>query len=297
MLKHLLPTPQQPKRVVILGGTGFVGQSLANKLKNDNINTLVLSSKALDLTSESAVEALSQILQPDDSLVILAAITPDKGRDNASFFNNLKMVDTICKSLSKISCQHIVYFSSDAIYPLSNNLVNEDSLAAPEDLYGIMHRSRELMLAQITDIPLCILRPTIIYGAFDTHNSYGPNRFRRQAQQDNKIVMGGEGEETRDHIYINDVVRLLYQVLEHRSQGVLNIASGCSHSFKTVADLVAKQFTGTIEVCPSKRNFPITHRSFDTTQCIKAFPGFIFTPLQEGIKLAHQGESNSNAAV
>jgi len=50
-----------------------------------------------------------------------------------------------------------------------------------------MHRTRELMLAAEAKAPLAILRLTAVYGAGDTHNSYGPNRFLRQALKDGRF--------------------------------------------------------------------------------------------------------------
>ena len=47
---------------------------------------------------------------------------------------------------------------------------------------------------------LAILRPTLIYGAGDPHNGYGPNRFRRLAATGKPIILFGEGEERRDHV-------------------------------------------------------------------------------------------------
>ena len=45
-----------------------------------------------------------------------------------------------------------------------------------------MHIARELMIKQLVKSPIAVLRPTLIYGAGDPHNSYGPNRLRRMAQ-------------------------------------------------------------------------------------------------------------------
>jgi nucleoside-diphosphate-sugar epimerase len=278
----------KPQRVVLLGGSGFVGNALKSHLEASNIPTLTLSSNTLDLTTPASARQLADILRPEDSLILLAALTPDKGKGIQPFMKNLTMVETVCKSLEFSTCGHLVYFSSDAVYPLETHPVREDSPASPQDLYGIMHRSRELMLQNSVKTPLCILRPTLIYGADDSHNSYGPNRFRRQARKEAKITFGGEGEETRDHIYIDDVVQLTYHVLCRKSVGVLNLATGKSHSFKQVAIAVASHFDYPIELCPTPRNMPVTHRSFDTTLCMQSFPGFVFTTLEQGTKKAHK---------
>src|SRR5256885_1405531 len=74
--------------------------------------------------------------------------------------------------------------------------------------------------------PLAILRPTLLYGAEDPHNGYGPNRFRRLANAGADITLFGEGEERRDHVLIDDLAEIVLRVLKRRSTGTLNIATG-----------------------------------------------------------------------
>lgn len=295
MLEHTHETFETPSRVVLLGGSGFVGQELSKHLNDRNVSVLSLASSDVDLCSEDGVEKLQDLLREDDSLVILSALTPDKGRGIDIFMRNLKMVEGVCAALETTKPKHVVYFSSDAVYPLTVNPVMEDSAAEPTDLYAAMHIARELMLKNSVADRLCVLRPTLIYGAGDTHNSYGPNRFRRLAAEGGKIGIGGEGEETRDHIFVEDVAKLTALVLGHASVGTLNVATGTSTDFGTVARLVAEQFDKPVEVCPSPRNMPVTHRSFDVTACRKAFPDFAFTELQEGVAQVHGETANSNA--
>ncbi len=293
MLTHTFDTLQKPARVVLLGGSGFVGQALQASLEKGKTAVKSFSSTELDLSAEAAVNVLADELQEDDHLVVLSALTPDKGRDIATFMKNLKMIETVCAAISKAPVKQVVYFSSDAVYPLGDSPVSESSAAAPVDLYGAMHLARELMLKDTVGDKLAILRPTLIYGANDSHNSYGPNRFRRVAAKDSKITIGGNGEETRDHIFVEDVAALVDLVLGHCSNGLLNVATGRSVDFGTLARMVADLFDEGVEVCPTERNMPVTHRHFDVTAVRKAFPEFRFTPLEEGLQEAHKEFSDN----
>jgi nucleoside-diphosphate-sugar epimerase len=180
----------------------------------------------------------------------------------------------------------VIYVSSDAIYPLEDSPINEKTLAAPVDLYGTMHLAREQMIAAASSAPVSILRSTMLYGAEDTHNAYGPNRFLRQAGREGRITLFGAGEELRDTLAVNDAARLVWQVALHRSHGVLNLASGRSISLADMATKIAACFSSPIRLNSAQRRVLITHRWFDVSAIRQAFPDFVFTPLEEGLAQA-----------
>lgn len=284
MLNHLHPTPKKPDRVVLLGGNGFIGQRLSRLLHDDGVDALILGSKDVDLAIAESVDKLEMILRPTDTVILLSAITPDKGRDQGSFMKNLLMTKHLVEALKKKPVDHLVYFSSDAVYGQSQSYVSEESPVAPQDLYGVMHLSRELMLSELKNIPLAILRVTMVYGAGDTHASYGPNRFFKLANKSSRIDLFGSGEEMRDHVHVNDVAGIAKSCVYMKSSGLLNVATGNSNSFKRVAELVAGQFEGGVEICENPRMNPITYRHYDVTNLLKSFPSKSMTKLEDGIR-------------
>jgi len=288
MFEHGNAEEAAPARVVLLGGGGFVGRTLAPLLDAAGTPHLSLSSADIDLSADGAGDALADILKPDDAVVMLAALTPDRGRGVDAFMRNVAMTANLARAVEKTAPAHLVYFSSDAVYPLGAGAVTEESCSAADDLYGTMHVAREAMLTAGCPCPLAVLRPALIYGAADTHNSYGPNRLRRMARDEGRITLFGDGEETRDHILVDDVAALTVRVLTRRCAGILNLATGKSVSFADLARLVADRFDGDIAVEGTPRQNPITHRNFDITALIRAFPDFTFTPLAEGIAKAHR---------
>lgn len=293
MITHRLPVPRAPERVVLFGAHGFIGRAIQARLQEEGVATLAVSSREADLTSPASVAQLSGMLKPADAVVMLSALTPDKGRDIATLMKNFAMMQHLCAALEQTGCAHLVYFSSDAVYDTAVARVNEATPAAPQDLYGTMHRTREIMAGNVK-VPLLILRPTLVYGVGDTHNAYGPNRFRRMAQEDGKITLFGGGEETRDHVHVDDVAALTLRCLQHKSTGVLNIATGMSTSFRGVAELVARQFKNKTEIVETPRVNVITHRHYDVINLIKAFPDFRFISLQHGIASCHKESTEAS---
>ena len=204
--------------------------------------------------------------------------------------DNLRMAEAVCAALAAQPVAHLVYVSSDAVYSDDANPVTERSCQQPSSLHGVMHLAREIMLRVALKLPLAILRPTLIYGAKDPHNGYGPNRFRRLAAKGEAITLFGEGEEKRDHVHVDDVAALVGAVLHHRSKGVLNIATGRSASFREVAEMVVGLSPRPVEIRGTPRQNPITHRHFDITDCLKAFPEFHYVSLRDGLaRVAKEG--------
>lgn len=279
--------PAPPARTVVLGSRGFVGSTLIAHLADLGWSAEGISSESVDLTADGAGAALARQLRADDSLVFVSGLTPDRGKDAATFERNIRMVRSVVEALALQPVAHLVNIGTDAVYADDANPVRESSCASPASLHGAMHLAREVLLADATrsaGVPLVLLRPSLLYGPGDTHNGYGPNRFARNGPVEGKIGLFGEGEEQRDHVFIEDVAKLIAAVLERGSTGVLNVATGSAASFREAAELVAELSPAEIAVEGSPRQNPITHRHFDTAVTREAFPGFGWTSLRDGLK-------------
>ncbi|MFQ5514343.1 MAG: NAD-dependent epimerase/dehydratase family protein [Myxococcota bacterium] len=288
MLEHTVDPASDPSRIVLLGAAGFVGGAIRRRVQQAGLSLLPLSSRDLDLVPADAAPKLSATLADGDSVVLVSAIVPCK--DGSSLIRNLRMIENVCSALEGHEIAQLIYISSDAVYSDRDELITEDSAAAPQTLHGAMHRTRELLLTASVRAPVAVLRPSLLFGPGDPHNGYGPNRFRRSAAKDQRITLFGEGEEKRDHVFISDVAEIVLRCLRCRSQGVLNIASGRSASFRVLAELVAALFESSIELVPTPRRSPITHRHFDISGTLKAFPEFRFTALEEALRHTHLAE-------
>jgi nucleoside-diphosphate-sugar epimerase len=293
MIQHLHPKPVRPARVVVLGSSGFLGRHLVAHLHDQGIKVLPLSSRDVNLCAAWAGESLARLLHKDDALVFASCLTPDKGKDIRTTMRNLAMGEQVCAALQAVPCAHVVYVSSDAVYADSESLVREDSRCEPSSLYGLAHLTRERMIrvtAEASQTPWLIVRSTLVYGAGDTHNSYGPNRFARQVQQAGVIKLFGNGEEKRDHIHVDDVARLLALCLQHRTSGILNLTTGTSTSFLEVANLCLQYSRKSVTLEHLPRSGPVSHRHFDISALARAFPAWTFTPLREGLARDYFGD-------
>jgi UDP-glucose 4-epimerase len=292
MLRHHNPVPALPIRTVILGSGGFIGGAIARKLAAPGTVVIGLGSTELDLLSDTAAENLAASLRADDALIVVSARAPCK--TPAMMAENIRMMVSVCDALAKRPVAHLVYVSSDAVYADGPLPLTEASPAAPTSLHGAMHLAREQMLLAATGAtPLAILRPTLVYGAADPHNGYGPNKFRRQANRGEAITLFGEGEERRDHVDVDDVAAIARLVIAHRSSGVLNVATGTVETFRALADKTVALSRRKVKIKNSPRKGPMPHdgyRPFDPAATLKAFPSFRYTAIDAGLARAQKQE-------
>jgi len=284
VLEHKNSEPTRPNRVVILGAAGFVGGATLKAVKSEGSEVLPLSRAEIDLLNSDTGPKLASFLKPTDVFVVISAEAPCK--DAAMLIRNIQIMAGVCEAISKVQPAHIIYVSSDAVYADSMEPLNEASSAEPGSTHGVMHLTREIMLKEAVEGTLAILRPTLIYGTDDPHNGYGPNRFRRLAAAGEEIVLFGEGEEQRDHVLVDDVAELICLIAWHKSEGVLNAATGKVTSFMDIAELVVKQSGSTLAIKGSPRVGEMPHngyRPFDPAATKNAFPKFKYTNLFDGL--------------
>ncbi len=279
---HLAETPVDPARVVVLGKNGFVAGAALAALRTAGIATLAVGQDDLDLTDPTMAGRLAGMLRPDDTVLFVAARVPCK--TVAGFAQNLAMAETVALALATQPVAHLVAISSDAVYGDKPGPIREADPPNPGSLHGVMHAAREgLLRFGLPSVPLMILRPSLLYGVRDPHGGYGPNGFRRAALAGEPITLFGGGEEQRDHVHIDDLAALIVRVIRHRSTGILTVASGQSLSFRAVADLIAGAAPGPVSVVETPRRTPITHRHFDPTLCLRAFPDFRYRTLADAV--------------
>ena len=292
MLRHLNGKSGPPARVVVLGAAGFIGGALTRKFAASGTSVLGVGRRDLDLLGADAAARLADLLRPDDTLVLVSARAPCK--TPAMLLENIQMVAPVCESLMRRPVAHLIYISSDAVYADGPLPLTESAPAAPSSLHGAMHLAREqMLLAAAGGTPVAILRPTLVYGAADPHNGYGPNRFRRSANRGEAIVLFGEGEERRDHVDVDDIAEIARLVAEHRSSGILNVATGTVASFRDLAEKAVALASRKVAIESSPRNGPMPHngyRPFDPAATFEAFPGFKYTSLDSGLARAQKQE-------
>lgn len=276
---------------MLLGSTGFLGRWIFNLFREDGIEVCGYGSTDIDLQRPEMLEKLEGQFDTGTVLVFASALTPEKGTTLDVFRHNLAMGLNIARYLETHPVGLCVYISSDAVYPFSSNPVTEETPIDPANLYGLGKYVAEQALHHVSkarDIPLLNLRLTALYGPGDTHMSYGPNLFLRSLVREGAVRIFGGGEEKRDHLYVKDAARLIRQLIEKKTTGTFNLATGVSWSFAEVVQILERVVSVPFERTSLPRKVPITHRHFDVARLFLQVPRFQFTPLMEGLQECYQ---------
>lgn len=246
---------------VVIGSAGFIGTYLTRALLADGVDRTVV-----DLADSAASKKLGAIVDGKSCVFCANGGLGQNGWDASA---NLRILEPFLAVADR--CADITYLSSDMVYPYDVT-VTEDLLPVPDSVYGEMHLAREKALLDAVGNRLLIARLAQVYGSGDTHNAYGPCRMLREASLGGPIIVKGRGEERRDHIHIQDAVKLLTSLIRNAATGVFNIATGQAVSFEDVAKYVQSVVPSDINYEP--RTVPIKHRDFDVSKLREIFPDF-----------------------
>ena len=276
------------KRVIILGSKSFIASSIIKNLKKKNYKLILVDRKKCDFEKSTSILKLSRIIKSNDIVLFVAAIAPVKNIN--MFYKNILICKNVYQSLENKKNINLIYVSSDAVYSDTMKLIDENSSTEPNSLHGLMHLTREKMLNQLNLNKYTILRPTLVYGLDDPHDGYGPNKFFKNYKNKKKIYLFGKGEERRDHIFIDDVGRIITKLIDKQKSGIFNIVSGKVVSFHQIAKFIIdlKPKNTSIDYLIRKGKMPHNgYRAFNNLKIKEIYKRKILD-VKEGIKKMHR---------
>ena len=87
-------------RIAVVGGAGFIGQSLLKTIRNEHTNIFAIDKKDIDLSVDKNIDELKLRLKTNDVdvVIVLAAVKRQDGDSKEIFHINNKITTNICKS-------------------------------------------------------------------------------------------------------------------------------------------------------------------------------------------------------
>lgn len=252
---------------LVTGGAGFLGSALANRLVQDGHRVRVLDDLSNGDASylETAVEftqgdvddvpLLWSLLQQVDCVYHLAArVSVAQSILHPRDYNRVNVGGTVSlmEAMRDTGVRRVVFTSSGAIYGRQpEQPVHENDTPHPDSPYAVSKWAAEQYIHTIGEL---WGMETVALRIF---NAYGPRqslpvshapvipRFLQQALTGGSVVVFGDGEQTRDFVYVTDVVEALVSAATAKgvNRQVINIGSGKETSVVALIEQI-EQVTG-----------------------------------------------------
>jgi len=242
------------KVILVTGSNGFIGQHLCKKLRLMGGNVIGLVRKnnkehtikqyVADISDRSDINKAVKIINPD-IVIHLAAEKFDNSDDG--YINSYKV--NLLGSLNLIqSCQKIkklksfIYIGSCEEYGHQLAPFNEELRELPASSYGCSKLAVSQLLQSMSrssDFPSIIIRPSVVYGPGQSNDMFIPSLINTLIHR--KTFDMTSGDQTRDFIYIDDIVEAIILSCKVSSLNgqIVNISSGEFISIKKLAIKIA----------------------------------------------------------
>jgi GDP-L-fucose synthase len=294
------------KRVVVTGGSGFLGSFIVDRLKKADWcgKVLIPRKERFDLRTAKAVKQMYRKMRPD-IVIHLAAVVGGIGANRANpasfFYDNLMMGIHTMHYAHQFGVEKFVSIGTVCAYPKFTPVpFREDDLwnGYPEETnapYGI---AKKMLLVQAQayrqqyDFNSIYLLPVNLYGPrdnFDLETSHViPALIRKfiQAQKSREpVVVWGDGSPTREFLYVEDCAEAIVLATErYNKSDPVNIGAGFEISIKDLVNLIARltNYDGEIIWDTSKPGGQ-PRRNLDTTRAFKEFGWKANTSFEEGL--------------
>ncbi|PIU55354.1 MAG: GDP-mannose 4,6-dehydratase [Chloroflexi bacterium CG07_land_8_20_14_0_80_51_10] len=261
------------KKVVVTGGAGFIGSHLAEELRErghsviiiDNLSTGRKENIASLINSTNSITPQTQgvefIQGSTTNLTLLQEIFKDvqyvfhqaaiasvpQSLEDPLTSNQANLTGTLNVLLAARDngAKKVIYASSCAVYgdsPVSPK--REDMLPAPLSPYAVAKLAGEYycqVFQEVYGLPTACLRYFNVFGPRqDPDSQYAAviPKFISRVSEGNSPVVFGDGEQTRDFVFVRDVVEANILIAEGDATGVFNIGRGESVSINQLAELI-----------------------------------------------------------
>ena len=286
------------QRVLILGHSGYIGSHLHKFLCEEyhEVEVVGRSKREADLTKEDEVIALKELFDLKTAVIMCSGIKKQYGDTLDIFLQNMAMVTNVCSLLQECPVRRFVYFSSAEVYGegVHNANITEETPVLPSSYYGIAKYSSEGLFRKVFErqenSSLLILRPTLVYGPGEQGTFYGPSGFVKSALNGNPVILWGDGEESREFVYIDDLVELVIRLTFHEFDGVVNIVFGQRHTFKRAVEIISRLIPFAIQTGSRPRTRPKVDQAYSNKLLAELLPDISFSSLEEGIKHVFDAE-------
>lgn len=302
-----------PGRIVLVGGSGFIGSNLALALSEDSAKSVLVAGRKpgaaslLDKIPRAGFHRIefgpatdyTSLFQRDDVVVHLVSSTTP-GTSNIAIsgeFDDIVSTARMLDACVAVGVSKVVYVSSGgAVYGVTSGKSREGDSLDPISTYGLQKAAIEKLLGiygHQHGLDYRIVRPSNPYGPWqDPKKGQGiVSVFVRNALVGKPLVLYGKGDTVRDFIYIDDLVEGMRRVLNYEGEHrVFNLGSGEGLSMNRIAEEICLRIPDTTIVRAEGRSTDVPLNVLDMTLFENEMGPLPRAEIGHGVKkvIAHQ---------
>lgn len=244
-------------RVLVTGGSGFVGQHVVRHLLERGDEVIVADLKAFPDRTAPITEHLGDLREPEvvggafdhgvDAVVHLAAVTSvlqSVNDPHGVFGSNVLMTELLLEQCRLRGVDRFVLASTNAVVgDIGRNVIDERAVLRPLTPYGATKAAAEMLLCAYGasyQMVTVALRFTNIYGIGMQLKDSVVARMMKAALVGGGIEIYGDGEQVRDYLFVTDAARAILLGLELAAPTVLTIGAGRSVSMNELHRLTCE---------------------------------------------------------
>lgn len=234
-------------RVLVTGGSGFVGQHVVRALLKRGDEVVVADLKPFPDASSPITQEVGDLRDPErvasafnhevDAVIHLAAITSvlqSVNDPDGVFRTNVLMTHLLLEQCRLRGIDRFVFASTNAVVGnIGSSTIDEESPMAPLTPYGATKACDEMLLSAYSAsyaITTVALRFTNIYGVGMQLKDSVIARMMKAALSGGGIEIYGDGEQVRDYVFVTDAVASLLLGLSLTRSETLTIGAARSVS-------------------------------------------------------------------
>ena len=295
------------KRVVITGGSGFLGRAVVNKLQAKSPQEIFVPRRRdYDLVQWDNVVRLYKTARPDIVIHLagnVGGIGANRANPGGFFYENLMMGVQTMECARRHGVSKFVAIGTICSYPKFTPVpFKEDDLwnGYPEETNAPYGLAKKMLLVQAQayreqyGFNAIFLLPVNLYGPndnFDPETSHAiPAIIRKCVDAVNsgaeEIVLWGTGKPTREFLHVDDAAEgILLAAERYEGSAPVNLGAGMEISIADLAILIARftGFKGRI-VWDSSKPDGQPRRSLDVTRALEQFGFRARIPFEKGLK-------------